>query len=66
MVFSGDKKDILIILFSGRAPSALTLERLRSMGFNETNPWSPFSAFTVTVPGYVIVYIHNFSEKHKI
>jgi gamma-glutamyltranspeptidase/glutathione hydrolase len=36
---------------SGRAPSALTLERLHSMGFNETNPWSPFSALTVTVPG---------------
>lgn len=34
---------------SGRAPSALTLERLQREGFGEQLP--PFHAYTVTVPG---------------
>ena len=36
---------------SGRAPAALSLERLRRAGFGPASPLPPFHAYTITVPG---------------
>jgi gamma-glutamyltranspeptidase/glutathione hydrolase len=49
LYFSADTKRVTALNGSGRAPAALTLERLNKEGFSHELP--PFHAHTVTVPG---------------
>ena len=49
LYYSGDTGQITALNGSGRAPAALTLDRLRKDGFSLELP--PFHAHTVTVPG---------------
>ncbi len=49
LYFSADTKRVTALNGSGRAPSALTLDRLKRDGFASLIP--PFHAHTVTVPG---------------
>jgi gamma-glutamyltranspeptidase/glutathione hydrolase len=49
LYFSADRKRVTALNGSGRAPSALTLDRLKTDGFASSLP--PFHPHTVTVPG---------------
>jgi gamma-glutamyltranspeptidase/glutathione hydrolase len=49
LYFSADTKQVTALNGSGRAPAALTLDRLKKDGFS--TDLSPFHAHTVTVPG---------------
>ncbi|MFN8403562.1 MAG: gamma-glutamyltransferase [Anaerolineales bacterium] len=49
LYFSADTKRVTALNGSGRAPSALTLDRLKTDGFASSIP--PFHPYTVTVPG---------------
>lgn len=49
LYYSADTKRVTALNGSGRAPAALTLERLRKDGFSAELP--PFHAHTITVPG---------------
>ena len=49
LYYAADTKRITALNGSGRAPAALTLERLKKDGF--ATEWPPFHAHTVTVPG---------------
>jgi len=49
LYYSADTKRVTALNGSGRAPSALTLDRLKKEGFSTELP--PFHAHTVTVPG---------------
>ena len=49
LYFSADTKRVTALNGSGRAPSALTLDRLKTGGFASSIP--PFHPYTVTVPG---------------
>src|SRR5215216_739614 len=49
LYYSADTKQVTALNGSGRAPTALTLERLKKDGFDSELP--PFHAHTVTVPG---------------
>lgn len=49
LYYSADKKRVSALNGSGRAPAALTLDRLKKDGFSTDLP--PFHAHTVTVPG---------------
>src|SRR5215213_5167087 len=49
LYFSATTKQVTALNGSGRAPAALTLNRLKQEGF--TNELPPFHAHTVTVPG---------------
>ncbi|MCC6568238.1 MAG: gamma-glutamyltransferase family protein [Anaerolineales bacterium] len=49
LYFSADSKRVTALNGSGRAPSALTLDRLKTDGFASSIP--PFHPYTVTVPG---------------
>ena len=49
LFYSADTKRVTALNGSGRAPAALTLERLKKEGFSTELP--PFHAHTVTVPG---------------
>ncbi|HJS17464.1 MAG TPA: gamma-glutamyltransferase [Anaerolineales bacterium] len=49
LYYSTDTKQVTALNGSGRAPAALTLDRLRKDGFSTELP--PFHAHTVTVPG---------------
>lgn len=49
LYFNSADRHVSALNGSGRAPGALTLEKLRSEGFNEEIP--PFHPYTVTVPG---------------
>src|SRR5574339_676662 len=49
LYYSAETKRVTALNGSGRAPAALTLERLRNEGFSDELP--PFHAHTVTVPG---------------
>src|SRR5689334_23855222 len=49
LYYSADTRQVTALNGSGRAPGALTLERLRADGFSRELP--PFHAHTVTVPG---------------
>ncbi len=49
LYFSADSKRVTALNGSGRAPSALTLDRLKRDGFTSSMP--PFHPHTVTVPG---------------
>jgi gamma-glutamyltranspeptidase / glutathione hydrolase len=49
LYYSADSKQVTALNGSGRAPAALTLDRLKKEGFSAELP--PFHAHTVTVPG---------------
>src|SRR5512138_567136 len=49
LFYSTDAKRVTAINGSGRAPAALTLDRLKKDGFSTELP--PFHAHTITVPG---------------
>src|SRR5687768_171139 len=49
LYFSADTKRVTALNGSGRAPAALTLDRLKREGFSSELP--PYHAHTVTVPG---------------
>ena len=49
MYYSADTGQVTALNGSGRAPAALTLERLKQDGFSSELP--PFHAHTITVPG---------------
>jgi gamma-glutamyltranspeptidase/glutathione hydrolase len=49
LYYSADTKQVTALNGSGRAPTALTLDRLKRDGFSTELP--PFHAHTVTVPG---------------
>ncbi len=48
LFFDANTKQISALNGSGRAPAALTIERLKKEGFNELPPYHPY---TITVPG---------------
>jgi gamma-glutamyltranspeptidase/glutathione hydrolase len=61
LYFSADTKRVAALNGSGRAPSALTLDRLKTDGFTSSIP--PFHAHTVTVPGACAGWF-DLIEKH--
>jgi gamma-glutamyltranspeptidase/glutathione hydrolase len=61
LYYSADTKRVTALNGSGRAPAALTLDRLKSEGFSTELP--PFHAHTVTVPGACAGWF-DLIEKH--
>lgn len=61
LYFSADTKRVTALNGSGRAPAALTLDRLKSEGFSTELP--PYHAHTVTVPGACAGWF-DLIEKH--
>jgi gamma-glutamyltranspeptidase / glutathione hydrolase len=61
LYYSADTKHVTALNGSGRAPAALTLERLKRDGFTDELP--PFHAHTVTVPGACAGWF-DLIEKH--
>lgn len=61
LYYSADTKRVTALNGSGRAPSALTLDRLKTDGFADSIP--PFHAHTVTVPGACAGWL-DLIEKH--
>jgi gamma-glutamyltranspeptidase / glutathione hydrolase len=61
LYYSADTKHVTALNGSGRAPAALTLERLKREGFTDELP--PFHAHTVTVPGACAGWF-DLIEKH--
>ena len=51
LYYSADTRRVTALNGSGRAPAALTLERLEQEGFSARHGVPPFHAHTVTVPG---------------
>ena len=51
LYYSADTGQVTALNGSGRAPAALTLERLKNDGFSIRHGVPPFHAHTVTVPG---------------
>ncbi len=60
LYFSADTKRVTALNGSGRAPAALTLDRLKREGFSTLEP---FHAYTVTVPGACAGWF-DLIEKH--
>ena len=61
LFYSADTKRVTALNGSGRAPAALTLDRLKKDGFSTELP--PFHAHTVTVPGACAGWF-DLIEKH--
>jgi gamma-glutamyltranspeptidase/glutathione hydrolase len=61
LYFSANTKRVTALNGSGRAPAALTLDRLKSGGFSSELP--PYHAHTVTVPGACAGWF-DLIEKH--
>src|SRR5215212_974317 len=61
LYYSADTKQVTALNGSGRAPAALTLDRLARDGFLQSVP--PFHAHTVTVPGVCAGWF-DLIEKH--
>jgi gamma-glutamyltranspeptidase/glutathione hydrolase len=51
LYYAADTKQVTALNGSGRAPAALTLDRLKKEGFSTRHGVPPFHAHTVTVPG---------------
>jgi gamma-glutamyltranspeptidase/glutathione hydrolase len=60
LFFDAKTKQVSALNGSGRAPAALTLERLKSEGMNELPPFHPY---TITVPGACAGWF-DLIEKH--
>ena len=63
LFFSADTKGVTALNGSGRAPAALTLDRLKSEGFSSRHGVPPYHAHTVTVPGACAGWF-DLIEKH--
>ena len=63
LYYSADTKQITALNGSGRAPAALTLDRLKKDGFSTCHGLPPFHAHTVTVPGACAGWF-DLLEKH--
>src|SRR5215211_2463793 len=63
LYYSADTKQITALNGSGRAPAALTLDRLKKEGFSTRHGLPPFHAHTVTVPGACAGWF-DLLEKH--
>jgi gamma-glutamyltranspeptidase / glutathione hydrolase len=61
LYYSADTKQVTALNGSGRAPAALTLDRLKKEGFSTELP--PFHAHTVTVPGACAGWV-DLIERH--
>src|SRR5918996_1329257 len=61
LFYSADTKRVTALNGSGRAPAALTLDRLKKEGFSSELP--PYHAHTVTVPGACAGWF-DLIEKH--
>jgi gamma-glutamyltranspeptidase / glutathione hydrolase len=61
LFYSAETKQVTALNGSGRAPAALTLDRLQTEGFSDELP--PFHAHTVTVPGACAGWF-DLIEKH--
>src|SRR6266498_4852958 len=61
LYYSADTKRVTALNGSGRAPAALTLDRLKKEGFSTELP--PFHAHTITVPGACAGWF-DLIEKH--
>ncbi|HJR81302.1 MAG TPA: gamma-glutamyltransferase [Anaerolineales bacterium] len=69
LYYSADTKRVTALNGSGRAPAALTLDRLQKDGFSTELP--PFHAYTVTVPGacagwFDLIQKHGSLSKEEI
>lgn len=63
LYYSVDTKQVTALNGSGRAPAALTLDRLAKEGFSTRHGVPPFHAHTVTVPGACAGWF-DLIEKH--
>jgi len=63
LYYSADTKEVTALNGSGRAPAALTLDRLKKEGFSTRHGVPPFHAYTVTVPGSCAGWF-DLIEKH--
>ena len=63
LYYSAETKQVTALNGSGRAPAALTLDRLKKDGFSDELP--PFHAHTVTVPGACAGWF-DLIEKHGL
>ncbi|HEX6034526.1 MAG TPA: gamma-glutamyltransferase family protein [Anaerolineales bacterium] len=63
LYYSADTKRVAALNGSGRAPAALTLDRLKKEGFSVRHGVPPFHAHTVTVPGACAGWF-DLIEKH--
>ncbi|HEX9388982.1 MAG TPA: gamma-glutamyltransferase, partial [Anaerolineales bacterium] len=63
LYYSADTKKVTALNGSGRAPAALTLDRLKKEGFSTRHGVPPFHAYTVTVPGSCAGWF-DLIEKH--
>ena len=63
LYFSADTKRVTALNGSGRAPAALTLDRLKKEGFSSRHGVPPYHAHTVTVPGACAGWF-DLIEKH--
>jgi len=63
LYYSVNTKRVTALNGSGRAPAALTLDRLKKEGFSTRHGVPPFHAHTVTVPGACAGWI-DLIEKH--
>ena len=63
LYFSADTKQVTALNGSGRAPAALTLDRLKKEGFSSRHGVPPYHAHTVTVPGACAGWF-DLIEKH--
>ena len=63
LYYSAETKKVTALNGSGRAPAALTLDRLKKEGFSERHGVPPFHAHTVTVPGACAGWF-DLIEKH--
>ena len=61
LYYDAQTRQVSALNGSGRAPAALTLERLRREGFSETLP--PYHPYTITVPGACAGW-HDLVERH--
>src|SRR5215212_11131526 len=63
LYYSADTKRVTALNGSGRAPAALSLDRLKKEGFSARQGVPPFHAHTVTVPGACAGWF-DLIEKH--
>jgi gamma-glutamyltranspeptidase / glutathione hydrolase len=63
LYYSADNKQVTALNGSGRAPAALTLDRLKKDGFSNRHGVPPFHVHTVTVPGACAGWF-DLIEKH--
>jgi gamma-glutamyltranspeptidase/glutathione hydrolase len=63
LYYAADTRQVTALNGSGRAPAALTLDRLQKEGYDSVSGLPPFHAHTVTVPGACAGWF-DLIEKH--